>query len=132
MTTCTSAHFIHNSVTGLKCCSMDVFLDDCKSLILISSKTEFLLTGIKKQLVKIYNSSLYTTHSACNLGFMFDEQVTFSDQISSFSKSCYYHICQLCCIRPYLDSTTACTIATSMVHSKLHYCNSTTTSPSLK
>ena len=28
------------------------------------------------------------------------------------------------CIRPYLDSTKACTIATSLVHSKLDYCNS--------
>ena len=28
------------------------------------------------------------------------------------------------CIRPYLDSSTACTIATSIVHSKLDYCNS--------
>jgi len=31
---------------------------------------------------------------------------------------------QLHCIRPYLDSTTACTTATSIVHSKLKYCNS--------
>jgi len=31
---------------------------------------------------------------------------------------------QLCCSRPYLDSTTACTIVTSIVHSKFDYCNS--------
>jgi len=31
---------------------------------------------------------------------------------------------QLRCIRPYLDSNTACTIATSIVHSKLDYCTS--------
>ena len=31
---------------------------------------------------------------------------------------------RLRCIRPYLDSKTACTIATSIVHSKLDYCNS--------
>ena len=36
----------------------------------------------------------------------------------------YYHIRQLRCIRPYLDSSTACTIATSVVHSRLDYCNS--------
>ena len=64
------------------------------------------------------NSSLTTTHSARNLGFIFDEHLTFSDQISSVSKSCYYHI------RPYLDTKTASTIATSIVHSKLDYCNS--------
>jgi len=72
------------------------------------------------------NSSLNrpTTHSARNLGFIFDEHLTFSDQISSLSKSCYSHIRQLRCIRPYLDFKTASIIAASIVHSKLDYCNS--------
>ena len=69
-------------------------------------------------------SLLNTTHSARNLGFIFDEHLTFSDQISAISKDCYYHIRQLRCIRPYLDSNTARTIVTSIVHSKLDYCNS--------
>ena len=76
----------------------------------MSSKTEFLIIGLKQQLSKIDNSSLNTTHSARNLGFFFDEHLTFSDQISSLSKSCYSHIRQLRCIRPYLDSKTASTI----------------------
>ena len=59
-----------------------------------------------------------------NLGFIFDSHLTFSDQIPSLSKSCYYHIRQLRCIRPYLNFKTASTIATSIVHSKLDYCNS--------
>jgi len=102
-------------------------------LTLNSSKTEFLLIGFKKQLDKIHNSSLNTTHSARNLSFIFDEHLTFSNQISAISKACYYHIRQLRCIRPYLDSTTACTIATSIVHSKLDYCNlSATTYLSLR
>jgi len=37
---------------------------------------------------------------------------------TSVSKSCYYHIRQLRCIRPHLDSKTASTIATFIVHSK--------------
>ena len=78
----------------------------------------------RKQLDKIHNSSLNTTHSARNLGFIFDEHLTFSDQISAISKACCYHIRQLRCIRPYVDSNTACTTATSIVHSKLDYCNS--------
>jgi len=93
-------------------------------LTLNSSKTEFLLIGLRKQLDKIHNSSLNTTHSACNLGFIFDEHLAFDDQISAISKACYYHIRQLRCIRPYLDFNTACSIATSIVHSKLVYCNS--------
>jgi len=93
-------------------------------LTLNPSKTEFLLTGLKKQIDKIHNSSLNTTHSARNLGFIFDEHFTFSDQISDIFNACYYHIRQLRCIRPYLDSTTVCTTATFIVHSKLDYCNS--------
>ena len=93
-------------------------------LTLNSSKTEFLLIGLSKQLVKIKNSSLTTTHSARNLGFILDEHLTFSDQISSVSKSCYYHLRQLRCVRPYLDTKTASTIATYIAHYKLDYCNS--------
>jgi len=47
-----------------------------------------------------------------------------TDQISSLSKSCYSDIRELRCIHPYLDSKTANTIAASIVHSKLDYCNS--------
>jgi len=61
-------------------------------LTLNSSKTEFPLIGlIKQQRSKTDNSSLNTTHSASNLGFIFDEHLTFSDQISSLSKSRYSH-----------------------------------------
>ena len=42
----------------------------------------------------------------------------------SLSKSCYSHIHELRCIRPYLHSKTAGTIAASIIHSKLDYCNS--------
>ena len=93
-------------------------------LTLNAPKTEFLLIKHKKQLDKIHNSSLNTNHPARNLGFIFDEHLTFSDQISAIPKACYYHIRQLRCIRPYLDSTTACIIAAYIVHSKLDYCNS--------
>jgi len=93
-------------------------------LTLNTSKTEFLLIGLKQQLAKFHNCPIETTHSAHNLGIIFDEHLTFSDQISSLSKSCYYHIRALRCIRPYLDFRTASTIATSIAHSKLDYCNS--------
>jgi len=87
-----------------------------------SSKTEFLTIGHKQQLCKIQDCSLTTTYSARNLGFIFDEHLTLSDQITAPSKSCYYHIRELRCIRPYLDFKAASTIATSIVHSKLDYC----------
>jgi len=92
-------------------------------LSLNSSKIEFLLIGLKQQLSEIHNSSTSIdtiTQSAHNLGFIFDEHLSFSDQISALSKSCYHHIHALRCIHPYLDLHIAKTIATS----KLDYCNS--------
>ena len=82
------------------------------------------LIVLKHQLARIHNSSPVKSHSARNLGCIFDEYLTFSDQITSISKACYCHIHQLCCIRPYLDLSTACTIATSIVHSKPDHCDS--------
>ena len=38
---------------------------------------------------------------------IFDEHLSFSDQISALSKSCHHHIRALRCIRPYLDLHTA-------------------------
>ena len=82
--------------------------------------------GLRRQLAKTHNpsTSINTTQSARNLGFIFDEHLSFSDQISALSKFCYHHIRALRCIRPYLGLHTAKTIATSIVHSKLYYCNS--------
>jgi len=62
----------------------------------------------------------------CERAFHADssEALTFSYQISALSKCCCYHIREVRCLRPYLDFKTASTIATSIVHSKLDYCNS--------
>jgi len=91
------------------------------------SKTDFLLIGLKRQLAKIhrFSTSIDTgTQSALNLGFIFDEYLSFCDQISALSKFCYHHIRALHCIRPYLNLHTAKTTATAIVHSKLDCCNS--------
>ena len=85
------------------------------------------------KLLKIFSQKLkgscwlLISHSARNLalGLIIDEHLTVFDQISSLSKSCYSHIRELRCIRPCTDSESASTIAASIVHSKLDYCNFT-------
>ena len=101
-------------------------------LSLNSSKTEFLLIGLPTQLAKIDNPSLSMPSStsikpvasARNLGVIFDSNLSFSDHISYISKTCFAHIRDLRRICNTLHHTTACTIATSLIHSKLDYCNS--------
>ena len=101
-------------------------------LSLNQSKTEFLLIGLPVQLSKISDPSLLMpshvtippANSARNLGVVFDSELSMSHHISSVSKSCFLSIRDLRRIRNTLDFTTAHTIATSLIHTKLDYCNS--------
>jgi len=70
------------------------------------------------------NTSITPVTSARNLGILFDHHLSFDNQITALSKSCFYHIRDLRRIRDTLDFSTSCIIATSLVHSKLDYCNS--------
>jgi exonuclease III len=101
-------------------------------LSLNPSKTEFLLIGLPQQLKKLDCPTLHLpdgvtllpVNSARNLGVIFDSNLTFSQHISSVSKSCFHHIRDLRRIRNTIDHSTASTIASSLIHSKLDYCNS--------
>ena len=69
-------------------------------LLLNPSKTEFILLGTKQQRLKfsdltnlsLSNDIIPVSSSARNLGFIFDSDMSFSDQINSVSKSCHFHI----------------------------------------
>jgi hypothetical protein len=101
-------------------------------LSLNPSQTEFLLVDLFQQLSKLGNPIIHLpnnvaispVHSARNIRVIFDSNLTFSEHISTVSKSCFYHIRDLRRIRNSIDHTTACTIAASLIHSKLDYCNS--------
>jgi len=70
------------------------------------------------------NVTITPAQSARNLGIIFDSTLSMSDHISSVSKSCLLSFRDLRRIRNTLDFSTARTIATSLIHSKLDYCNS--------
>ena len=103
-------------------------------LCLNPSKTDFLIIGLHEQLGKlVYPSDISPTDLTSpvpysspvrNIGVIFDRNLTFADHITQLSCTCYMHIRDLRRLRPILDYKTACTIATSIVHSKLDYCNS--------
>ena len=108
-------------------------LPDCVRLaIRIDTFTEFMLIGLPQQISKISNLSLslpsnypiIPIDSARNLGFIFDSSLTFSKQISSISSARNYHTHDLCRISYILNLKTESLIATSLIHSKLDYCNS--------
>jgi len=87
-------------------------------LTLNLSKTEFLLIRLKQQLSKIpYTTPLSLQHTLLvTLALFLTNTLPSQTKSLHFSKSCYYHIPELCCIRPYLNFETASTIATTIVH----------------
>jgi Reverse transcriptase (RNA-dependent DNA polymerase) len=101
-------------------------------LVLNPSKTEFLLVGLPQQLSKVSNpiihlpnnATLSLFHPSRNLGVIFDSNLTFSEHISAVSESCFHHVRDVRRIRNIIDHTTVCTNATSLIHSKLDFCNS--------
>ena len=60
--------------------------------------------------------------SARKLGFIYDSDMSFCDQINSVS--CHFHIRAICRICHLLPLSAAAALANSFVHSKLDYCNS--------
>ena len=100
------------------------------SSLLILPKTEFLIIGLPQQLSKLNsptiplpnNSTLSPVDFARNLGVIFDKNLSFAQHVSSVSKACFLNIRDLRRIRNTVDHSTACTIATSRIHSKLDYC----------
>ena len=101
-------------------------------MLLNPSKTEFLLIGTKQQRLKfsqlttlsLGNDIITVSSSARNLGFIFDSDMSFTDQINSLSKSCHFHIRDIRRIRHLLPLSAATALANSLVSSKLDYCNS--------
>jgi len=99
-------------------------------LSLNQSETEFVLIGLPKQLFEISdptlvmssNMTITPADTAHNLGVIFCSSLTFSDHNSSMSKSCFLSIRDLRWIRNTLDHSTARTIATSLIRSKVDYC----------
>jgi hypothetical protein len=90
-----------------------------------------LVGGLPQQLSKLSNPiihlpnnvTLSPIHSARNLGVILESNLTFSEHMSTVSKSCFSQIRDLRRIRNTIDRTTACTIASSLIHSKLDCCN---------
>ena len=77
-------------------------------------------------ILQTYLSAMISSQSvpsAHNLGFIFDSDMSFSEQINSVSKSCHFHIRDIRRIR-HLPLSAATALANSLVSSKLDYYNS--------
>ena len=64
------------------------------------------------------------TKSACNLGVMIDDQLTFKVHVASVAQSCWFVLYNIRKIRPYLSEHAAQLLVQALVISRIDYCNS--------
>ena len=96
-----------------------------------TSKTEAMFTGTYKKLfklgsisVKVDSVNIQSSSNLKLLGVTFDSKLSMNNQVSIVCCSCNYHIRVLWHIRASLSTETANKLASSIVHTRLDYCNS--------
>ena len=82
--------------------------------------------------IDIMGNNISPTDKVRNLGVIFDSGFTFSDQVNSIRKSCFYYIRHFARVRRHLSKPTAIELANALVSSRLDYCNSLLSSISVK
>ena len=122
-----------NLLNGLQSCLASVqSWVSTNRLKLKPDKTEFFLIGNERQRSKylpMYPIELFSVKtnpakSARNVSVIFDKNFNFRSHISVVCNSCFYFLRDLWRIRRHLDLDSAKLLATALVSSCFHYCNS--------
>ena len=99
-------------------------------LMLNMSKTEFMILGKASTLKKIQNIDMNLndcvitpTDNVKNLGVLFDNELTMSDQVSSLCKNMFYGVKKISLYRRFMTQDVAEKLMVSLVLSKMDYCN---------
>lgn len=108
-------------------------------LKLNDSKTEFVIFATRhffKSLnyvhsVNVGNSAIQCSSSARNLGVIFDRELKLGTHVSQIIKSSYFHLRSIGKIRRYLNDKTCKLVISSLILSRLDYCNSLLSTASL-
>ena len=121
------------SVSTLSDCLTNIlFWMESSKLKLNPDKTDLIIIGSKQQRnriishcpVKLPGSDTFQSDTVRNLGVVFDSDFNFRQHISEVCKSCFHHIRDLRRIRRHISISTAKTISTTLISSRLDYCHS--------
>ena len=94
------------------------------------TKTEFLWLGSPTRLasnppssIQITGSSITPSKTVRSLGVLIDPAISFREQITGLTNTCYYHIRQLRSIRRSLSFDSSHALVRALILSRLDYCN---------
>ena len=74
--------------------------------------------------IRIAGCDIKVSNSVRSLGVVLDDKLTFDKHVAEICRNCYYHIKAFREIRRFLTKDIACSVARSIVLSRLDYCNS--------
>ena len=100
-------------------------------LKLNDDKTEIILfknprvsSDISEVTLNINDNMITSSKSVKDLGVLLDYDLSMSSQVSSLCKNMYFKLKQIGSVRQFLTTSVTATLVTSLVLSKLDYCNS--------
>ena len=123
---------VQSALQTLQRCSSDIKSWMLRNkLKLNDAKSEAVLCGSRQNRSKVQVKSLQVadaevplSESVRDLGVLIDHDLSMNNHISAVVKTCFYYLRLLRKLRPVINQETANTIAVSLVHSRLDYCNS--------
>ena len=99
-------------------------------LQLNGEKTEAMLVGTKNRLasvsiesIQLGNNTIPLSNSVKNLGVTLDNTLSMQRFLTQTCQSCYHQIRRIGSIRKYLSDEATAKLVTSLILSRLHYCN---------
>ena len=129
--TSSSVTMLDENIQKIELCVMEIKDWMCgNKLKLNEDKTEIMVLGTSQKLKCLETSSINFgdvkidfKDNVKNLGVYFDSQLTMSHQINSLLKICYFELRKVSHIRQFLSYDVASQLVTSLVLSRLDYCN---------
>ena len=120
------------TVTNVENCLRDVKTwMTANKLKINDTKTEIVFFGqsrvisqLEEKTINVNGHDISPCSTVKNLGVMMDNSLTMVPQVNALTKSMYFQIRNIASVRNYLTKDVAKTLMTSLVLSKLDYCNS--------
>ena len=123
---------LQTAINNIECCIKEIKewmnanmlkINDEKTEIIIFGRGS-ILSKVGNAVVDINGTQITPCNVVKNLGVKLDSEMSMVPQINSLCKSLYFQIRNISSIRTFLTTSVTKTLMTSLVLSKLDYCNS--------